>query len=144
MKKIEKFLVIEVDYSVLLPKEECNYVSRLEGFGKKRIGYIYCQYIITSKLRGFLVFNALLFKNYKIKGRKTSDIEIYYKNNKKPERIRRLVVKNAKKFINSWKEDITIFKWDNKKFGVPVNMVKNNPNKKFKHLIYKRKEEEEK
>ena len=142
MEKIEKFLVIEVDYSVLLPKNECNYLYKLKGrFG--RFGYVYCQYIITSKLKGFLVYNALLFKNFKIKGdKRTGDIEIYYENNKKPEKVKRLVVKNAKKFINSWKEDITIFKWDNKKFGVPVNMVKNNPNNRTKYLIYKRKEEE--
>ena len=138
MEKIEKFLVIEVDYKLLLPKNECNYLYKLEGrFG--RYGYVYCQYIITSELKGFLVYNALLFKNFKIKGNKrTGDIEIFYKNNKKPELIKKTVLKNAVRIMKTWKNDITTFKWNNKKYGIPKGMVKNNPNNRIKHLIYRK------
>ena len=137
MKKIEKFLVIEVDYRTLLPKDECNYLYKLEGrFG--RYGYIYCQYIITSELKGFLVYNALLFKDYRVKGnKKTGKIDIFYKKNNKPELIKKAVVSKAVRLMKTWKNDITTFKWNNKKYGIPVGMIKNNPNNRMKYMIYR-------
>lgn len=138
MKKIEKFLVIEVNYRILLPKDECNYLYKLEDQSKKRIGYIYCQYIITDKLKGFLVYNALLLKDYKVKGnKKTGNIDIYYKNNK-PELIKKAVILKAVRLMKTWKNDITTFKWNNKKYGIPKGMIKNNPNNRVKYLIYRK------
>lgn len=139
MKKIEKFLVIEVDYKLLLPKDECNYLYKLVNHQGARVGYIYCQYIITDKLKGFLVYNALLRSNFKIKGsKKTGDIKVYYKNNNKPELIKKAVVSKAVRLMKTWKNDITTFKWNNKKYGIPKGMVKNNPNNRIKYLIYRR------
>ncbi len=138
MKKIEKFLVIEVSYETLLPKNECNYLYKLVNRQGAKVGYVYCQYIITNKLKGFLVYNALLHSNFRIKGnKKTGDIQVYYKNNSKPELIKKAVVLKAVRLMKTWKNDITTFKW-NRKYGIPMGMVKNNPDNRIKYLIYRK------